>query len=138
MEAYSSPNFISHGDTTDKLNRLEKKLLSAFNRLAESDQNTLLIFAEFLVARDTKQALIPIPEPQSIPRPEQESVVAAIKRLSVTYSMLDKSALLNETSVLMTQHAMQGRDVIEVINELEALFRRYYEELINEWHAVSE
>ena len=42
--------------------------------------------------------------------------------------MLDKSLLLNETSALMTQHVMQGKDAVEVIDELELLFRRVYEE----------
>jgi hypothetical protein len=37
--------------------------------------------------------------------------------------------MLNETSVLMTQHVISGRDAAEVIDELEVLFRRHYEKL---------
>jgi hypothetical protein len=43
--------------------------------------------------------------------------------------MLDRSKMLNETSVLMTQHVISGRDAVEVIDELEILFRRHYENL---------
>ena len=67
-------------------------------------------------------------QPQPIPRPESETVVGAIKRLSATFPMLDRAKLLNETSVLVTQHVMRGRDATEVIEELEVLFRRHYEE----------
>ena len=56
-------------------------------------------------------------------------MVKAIKRLGATYPMLDRSKMLNETSVLMTQHIISGRDVIEVIDELEIMFRRHYEKL---------
>jgi hypothetical protein len=114
----------------------EKKLLAAFTQLVESDQATLLAFAEFLAERDTEPASVSIFEPHPIPRPVQESVVAAIKRLSATYPMLDKPTLLNETSVLMTRHVMQGRDANGVIDELETLFRRYYEEWVNDRHKV--
>lgn len=65
-----------------------------------------------------------------IPRPEEESVVAAIKRLSESYHMLERSALLTETSSLMTAHVMHGRTADEVIDDLEALFQRHYEELV--------
>jgi hypothetical protein len=46
-----------------------------------------------------------------MPRPSQESVVAAIKRLSKTYEMLDRGPMLNETSALMSAHVLQGRPV---------------------------
>ena len=46
--------------------------------------------------------------------------------------MLDKPQLLNESSVLMTQHVMQGRDVNEVIDDLEVLFARFYQDLLDE------
>ena len=36
-----------------------------------------------------------------IPRPETESVIAAIKRLSKTYPMLERKLLFNQTSILM-------------------------------------
>ena len=111
----------------------EKKLLALFNQLGSSEKEMLLTFAEFLSQRDKTESSEDetIPEPEPIPRPESESVVAAIKRLTATYPMLDKPQLLNETSALMTRHVMQGMDVVEVVDELEALFQRFYEDLIN-------
>jgi hypothetical protein len=61
-------------------------------------------------------------------------VVAAIKRLSQTYFMLDKTRMLGHTSGLMTQHIMAGREAREVIDELEAIFRREYEESLRARH----
>jgi len=116
------------------LTAAEKKLLAQFECLSETQRETLLSFAEFLAARIPKDQAeaTPPPEPRYTPRPEQESVVAAIKRLNATYYMLeDRAGLLNEASVLMTQHVMQGRDTREVIDELEAVFARYY----GEWRA---
>lgn len=48
--------------------------------------------------------------------------MGAIRRLSESYSMIDKSLLLTETSSLMTAHLMHGRDASDVIDELEVLF----------------
>ena len=114
----------------------EKKLLSVFKKLAVADRENLQAFAEFLLDRHLQKTPQPtpesIPKPQHTPRPESESVVAALKRLSATYSMLDKPQLLNESSVLMTQHVMQGRDVNEVIDDLEVLFARFYQDLLDE------
>ena len=110
----------------------EKKLLSVFKKLATTGQENLQAYGEFLLARHCATSLQPVPEPQHIPRAENESVVAAIKRLSASYPMLDKPQLLNESSVLMTQHIMQGRAADEVIDELETLFARFYQELLDE------
>jgi hypothetical protein len=41
--------------------------------------------------------------------------------------MLDKSKLLTDTSGLVTQHIMQGRPHVEVIDELEVIFTRHYQ-----------
>ena len=106
-----------------------KKLLDLFGKLSEQDQKTLVDLAEFLVARRGDQETKTIPEPDMIPRPKEESVVKAIKRLSTTYFMLDKSEVLNETSSLMAQHIMQGRSASEVIDELEVIFKTHYQRL---------
>ena len=118
------------------MNSAEKKLLSFYNRLGMSEQEMLLTFADFLVQRNitVSQKEEAIPEPQDIPRPESESVVAAIKRLTATYPMLDKPQLLNETSALMTKHVMQGMDVVDVVDELESLFDRFYQDMVNATH----
>jgi hypothetical protein len=111
----------------------ERRLIRLFARLDAQAQETLMAFAEFLASRESVQAPRELPEPQPIARPPRESVVAAIKRLSASYPMLDKARMLNETSNLMTQHVMQGRDVAEVIDELEEVFRRHYRELRQEF-----
>ncbi|OUD15547.1 hypothetical protein [Thioflexithrix psekupsensis] len=97
--------------------------------LPAAEQAMLLAFAEFLHARTAAAVPCPAPSPTplAIPRPAQESVVKAIKRLSQTYPMLDKSALLNEASQLLSQHVLQGRSASDVIDELEVLFQRRYE-----------
>jgi hypothetical protein len=106
----------------------ERRLLRSFRMLVAADRETLLAFAEFLVQRD-KVPSEPHPgprDPAPLPRPIQESVVAAIKRLSKTYAMLDRGPMLNETSALMSAHVLQGRPAEEVIDDLEALFARHY------------
>jgi hypothetical protein len=106
------------------------ELLAHWDCLGESERDTLVRFAAFLRAgEDEQNAPVPIPEPQHEPRPESETVVGAIKRLSRVYAMLDRRRILNETSSLMGQHVMQGRDVVEVIDELERMFERHYRTL---------
>ena len=107
--------------------KTEKRLREILGELPEAQAVALLEYAEFLAARYGGPK--DITAPLDIPRPEKESVVKAIKRLGATYPMLDRSKMLNETSVLMTQHVISGRDAAEVIDELEIMFRRYYEKL---------
>lgn len=103
----------------------EKKLNQLFSRLDESGRENLLSYAEFLMLRTETESIISA-EPVFIERPEDESVMAALKRLSRTYPMLDKSKLLHETTALTTQHLMQGREGTDVIDECERLFQRHY------------
>ena len=104
----------------------ERRLIKVFRSLAPTDRETLLAFAEFLAQRPSPSAPPAPAEPQPLPRPAQETVVGAIKRLSATYEMLSREALLNETSALMSAHLLQGRAAAEVIDELESLFARHY------------
>lgn len=114
---------------------IEKKLLKHFSQLSEAQQQTLLQFAEFLLTRsdDADEAgQKEIPQPVLSQRPAEETVVGAIKRLTASYPMLEKDRLFNETSVLMTKHVMQGHAAHLVIDELEMLFQRHYESLVND------
>jgi hypothetical protein len=43
--------------------------------------------------------------------------------------MLNKDTMLHETSALVAQHLIQGRDAMEVIDELEEIFRQRYQSL---------
>ena len=104
----------------------EKRLLRWFSDLNGEGRAHLLAFAEFLHGRHSKAEPV-ISEPLAIPRPVEESVVKSIRRLAATYPMLDNSKMLHETSMMMSQHVMQGRPAAEVIDDLELLFRRHFE-----------
>ncbi len=120
----------------------EKRLLELVGGLTPGERDSLLAFAEFLQTRRSAGGIgavavpaakmVERPKPLDIPRPDNESVVAALKRLTTTYPMLDKSKLLNDTSGLVTQHIMQGRPQVEVVDELEAIFTRHYQLLRDE------
>jgi len=105
----------------------ERRLLRMFRALSPSRQEGLFDYAEFLLTRAQPDAPEVPSEPLAIPRPEQESVVKAIKRLRETYPMLDRAKILHDTSGLMTQHLVHGKSAPDVIDELEALFRRHFE-----------
>ena len=108
-------------------NSSSQRLQKIFTQLPSTEQETLLAFAEFLYGRAETASEALLFEPQLIPRPSNESVVAAIKRLAKSYPMLEKKKMLDETSALMSQHILQGRDSVEVIDELEVVFSRHYE-----------
>ncbi len=110
-----------------------QRLAEIAEKLADEPRRALLEYAEFLFDRHgAVEADGPPPAPEPIPRPERESVVAAVKRLSATYPMVERGNLLNETSMLVTQHVMYGRNPMEVIDELEALFERHYRRLLGD------
>ncbi len=112
------------------MNKAEKKLLDIFADLDKDDRNSLVSFAEYLLAKAKKEGrfIEVAQEPVDIPRPQEERVVAAIKRLSETFPMLKKDSMLNETAALMTEHLIKGRAAVEVIDELEILFQTRYKE----------
>ncbi len=105
----------------------EKLLLRRLEMLSAEQRDTVFAFVEFLAARNPAEDVAIPHEPLDIPRPAEESVIKAIKRLRETYPMLDLDKLLHETSGLMMKHVMHGKPAAEVIDELEALFARYYE-----------
>jgi hypothetical protein len=106
----------------------EKKLLELFRALPGAERGTLLQFAEFLASRATPQPQ-EISEPLPIPRPDDETVVKAIRRLMDSYPMLDRAKLLHETAHYMTQHVIHGRPAAEVIGDLEKMFADHYRRL---------
>ena len=115
----------------EQKNKPEKRLTKIFAQLSEAERKTLLDFAEFLASRSAPVAPDSL-ELNPIPRPADESVVAALKRLRETYHMLDHSKMLNEASALMAQHLMQGRPAVEVIDELEEIFRRDFDKFLEQ------
>ena len=108
----------------------ERRLLDLFERLAPEQQDRLIAFAEFLDGR--------APDPAAaaalvaIPRAPGETVTMAIRRLTRAYPMLDRRKLMTEASRFMAQHALEGREASEVIDELEALFARHYKSMRND------
>jgi len=104
--------------------REEERLLEMFGRLAPGEQETLIAFAEFLVARGPDGD---VGEPAVAPRPAGESVAMAVRRLVRGYPMLDRRRLIGETSKYMAQHALEGRPAADVIDELEVVFAQHYQ-----------
>ena len=96
----------------------ENELLDLYHRLDLRRRRELLRFARSLAA--------PVAEPRREPRPAEESVVLALRRLTRSYPMLDRRRLMGTASALMAQHALQGRAASEVIDELELVFERHY------------
>jgi len=127
------------------LTEREQQLLDLFNNLSEQDAHSLLRFAQFLAGQETSITSTPvvvaaedetitpvIPEPEKIPRPAEERVVDALKRLSATYPMLDKKKLLDKASELVAQHVMFGKPAKQVIDEVETIFAAAYEKYVTE------
>ena len=106
----------------------EQKLLEIFERLAPAQQETLISFAEFLTEDSDEQGAAAASSGEVVPiaRPAGETVTMAIRRLVMTYPMLDRRKLMAEAAHFMAQHALEGRDAREVIDELEGVFRRHY------------
>lgn len=111
---------------------VKNSLLEIVGQLSRDEQAALLEYAEFMLSRSEHAKTLSIREPVEIPRPEEETVVAAMRRLSDTYPMLNKDKILHEAAGLMSEHVMQGREANVVIDELQILFYRHYEILTEE------
>lgn len=117
----------------------EQQLIRIFRRLDAADRATLYAFGEFLAQRGGAVVAPPpapaaaepgaIPDPEPIERPASETVVGALKRLSRTYPMLDKSLMLSATSDLVAKHILQGTEAAGAIDALEEIFREHYRQL---------
>ena len=103
-------------------------LMQVVGELSDEDCNTVLAFARFLREqsgpREPQET-----DPVAIPRPDDETVINAISRLTATYPMLNKRAMMAEVSGLMMEHIRKGEPAGEVIDRLENLFRERYEAL---------
>ncbi len=96
----------------------ERALLDIYRTLDAQRRNELLEFAQVLAAT--------VAEPCREPRPPDESVVLALRRLARSYPMLERRRLMGTASALMAQHALEGRAAAEIIDELELVFERHY------------
>jgi len=106
-------------------------LIDLYQALDDSRKKSLSDFADFLYAQ-AEPVLKEVQAPDDIPRPEQETVVGAIKRLKATYHMIGSMSVFSEASALMTDHMVKGRDVVEVIDEMEVLFEDAFKKLVQE------
>ena len=102
-----------------------------FSQLDSAAQQNVLRFAEFLLEKqqvdEIDSAVNSFSLPLSIEPVAGESVVAALRRLTHSYNMLDSRALLARAVDIMNGFVLQGRDRVIVIRELETLFQREYE-----------
>ena len=113
------------------MSRNKKSLIEIFETLDAERQASLFDFAEFLQSRGDL-VVKEISEPVDIKRPDNETVVGAIKRLKKTYPMIDSMSVFSSASELMTEHMVKGRDAIEVIDEMERIFEDFYSKMLKE------
>lgn len=105
-----------------------RKLLDCFRRLSADRQSALLDYAQYLAGKEENSQQSSVSAvPADIPRPENESVIKAVRRLRETYPMLNQNQIFTEVSSQMTRHVMQGIAAVDIIDELEIIFRRHYE-----------
>ncbi len=108
-----------------------EELMALYESLDKERQQSLSDFADFLLAK-SGPVLKEVPPPEDIPRPEKETVVGAVKRLKLKYHMVESMSVFSAASALMTDHMVKGRDIVEVIDELENLFFDAYNKLLDE------
>jgi CDP-glycerol glycerophosphotransferase (TagB/SpsB family) len=111
-----------------------QQLIQLFEGLDQQGRNSLLDYAEFLSNKSQQNVSAQDPQVKHEPvyqeRPSEETVLAAIKRLRVSYFMIDTDGMINQTSSLMTQFMLQGRPASEVIDDLELLFKDHYQKYL--------
>lgn len=115
----------------NKKAKSSEALIELYESMADEQKQDLSDFAEFLLEK-YGSIIKDIPPPEDIPRPETETVVGAVKRLKLTYHMVESMSVFSEASSLMTDHMVKGRDVVEVIDDMEQLFERAYQNLLDE------
>jgi hypothetical protein len=117
--------------STNNSNKLKSSaaLIDLYESMDDERKRSLCDFADFLYAKADPVSK-EIPAPDDIQRPQEETVVGAVKRLKLKYHMIDSMSVFSTASDLMTEHMVKGRDVIEVIDEMEILFEGAYDKLL--------
>jgi hypothetical protein len=111
--------------------KTSQALIDLYESMDEERKLSLCDFADFLYAK-AGPVVKEVPPPEHLPRPEVETVVGAVKRLKGKYFMVESMSVFSEASALMTDHMVKGRDVVEVIDEMEILFESAYKELLED------
>jgi len=106
-------------------------LIDLYESMDDERKLSLCDFADFLYAKAAPVSR-EVPAPDDAPRPEEETVVGAVKRLKIKYHMIESMSVFSAASTLMTDHMVKGRDVVEVIDEMEILFEGAYDKLVQE------
>ncbi|MEO5366766.1 MAG: hypothetical protein H7831_10510 [Magnetococcus sp. WYHC-3] len=107
------------------------RVLRLWEGLDDTNRRTWLAFGEFLRQRQGRgdhpaSADDASQRPLDIPRPAEETTVAALKRLKRTYPMVDTDrGLLDEASRLVMRRVL-GEEDRDVIDAMEALFAQRY------------
>ena len=107
----------------------QQALLKAFRQMTPTARCSLVDFADYLSRQHPVVAPPVSMQPLQIPRPEEESVIAAIRRLAKTYPMLDSDDVFSAATTLMTRHVLGQQAAVEVIDELESMFKARYDDL---------
>lgn len=126
----------------------EQRLLEYYRQLSPQDSHALLRFAAYLATNQATNQGVPeaemaaqpivseatasVPQPQLTPRPQNERVVDALKRLSASYPMLEKKKLLDQSSTLVAQHIMFGKPARDIIDQIEKVFADAYAAFVRE------
>ena len=108
-----------------------QEMIELYESMDDARKQSLSDFAEFLYDQ-ADPVVKEIPPPADIPRPDQETVVGAIKRLKQAYHMVESTSVFSAASSLMTEHMIKGRDSVEVIDEMEILFEKAYNKLLDD------
>ncbi len=104
-------------------------LIDLYAAMDDERKRSLSDYADFLYAQaDPINKVIPLPDDS--PRPDKETVVGAVKRLKAKYHMIESMKVLSRASELMTDNMVKGRDVAEVIDEMEILFAGAYKKIL--------
>jgi uncharacterized protein YjcR len=123
---------------TQQLSKTERELCRLYKSLGDNERETLLSFAEFLSHREVetknkKKKRAVLQQPTLIIATEGESVVKGIKRLKLSYFMIENENLLHEVSALMSEHVMKGVSAQAVISKIEAVFDTFYQQYKKEF-----
>ncbi len=116
------------------------RLAQMFDLLAAEQRETLLAFAEFLVDRNRRpgepelaertgsSSVGALAQPAFEERPDDETVSAALSRLSRVYHMLDTEALIERASdELLSRDAISSTSQRGLVDDLERYFAEHYQ-----------
>jgi len=107
-----------------------EQLTRLYDSLDDERKQSLSDYADFLLSK-AGPVMKEVPPPDEIDRPEKETVVGAVKRLKTKYHMIESMTVFSAASALMTDHMVKGRDVVDVIDEMEDLFEKEYQKLVD-------